>query len=129
MKRDMDLIRRILLTLEANEGRSLAAAEVAEDDDEIRAVAFHFQLLEEAGFVRANLFTHYDEALNGTLERITWEGYEFLDLLRDQSLINRASKAVGQHVRSMPLSLFAQVLRGMLVEKLREKGIPVPESQ
>lgn len=49
MKRDMELIRLILLKIEESDGSELTASEFAEFDG--RIVGYHFRLIDDAGFL------------------------------------------------------------------------------
>jgi hypothetical protein len=87
MKRDMELIRELLLKLEAFGHMPLTVSTVAYWDlgyEEHRSeeVIHHLELLVEAGYVQAAARAFDNE---GTLafKRLTWSGYEFLDTIRD----------------------------------------------
>jgi hypothetical protein len=85
----MDLIRLLLM-------RS-AGYDVAEDvnkySDEERA--FHIALLKDAGYVIAVI--GHDEHGNinrARTARLTWQGYEFLQLMLDKTIWNRAKEVI-----------------------------------
>lgn len=87
MKRDMDLVREILLFVEKHCGEyshrvdSEAMGKHDEMDDVIRV---HISILKEHGFLNGSL-----SRAGWTVNRLTWEGYELLDNIRD---ISRWSK-------------------------------------
>jgi hypothetical protein len=82
MKRDMDLVRKILLALEGNEHvyqhEQLKIEGYSPDQ-----VGFHMFLMMEAKLITGTEISTMDskspEVLPGS---ITWEGYEFLDNAR-----------------------------------------------
>ena len=80
MKRDMDLIREILLQVEARENPNSWKVEKVEiegrDNQEIDG---HVHLLLEAGFVGAT-------SAGGPVNRLTWEGHELLDSICDPTV-------------------------------------------
>ena len=81
MTRDWDLIRQILLTVEAAQ-----AHERISDNDIEGCTPEHFHhnaiLLTEAGFVHAMILANLETTL---IESLTWEGHEFLDSIRDEA--------------------------------------------
>lgn len=79
MKRDWDLIRQILLTVEAAE----ADEKISDNDiDGCPPESFHYNsvLLSEAGLVHAMILPNLQTTL---IESLTWEGHEFLDSIRN----------------------------------------------
>jgi hypothetical protein len=89
MKRDMDLIRQILLAIESAE-EALDVVETlvphidgVRDEKEARRVYQHAVWLREAGFVtghdQLSPLDFYDAVL-------TWQGCEFIDTVRDNDI-------------------------------------------
>ena len=100
MKRDIDLLRRILLDLESG---SSALHDGSEDPQTLH---YHIQLLHDAGLIVA------DELVPGQWwpERITWAGHEFLDLARNDISWNRAKSNVASKVGSAPFEIVQELL-------------------
>ena len=91
MKRDMDLVRKILLKVEGLpfDGRFYDVSVEGRSDDEI---TYHVMLLHEAGFIEAINLSN----LGGTCwkpKRLTYSGHEFLDAARSDTVWQKA-KAV-----------------------------------
>jgi len=83
MKRDMDLIRTILLNVEADETLTGAVRSANLDtlgitDRTVAEVTYNSVLLVEAGFLVGEEF-----AGHVLIFRLTWEGHEFLDSVRN----------------------------------------------
>jgi DNA-binding transcriptional ArsR family regulator len=92
VKRDLDLIRRILLATEEAPDFTLSCSDLASDDLPLATVAQHVQLLQEAGYLEANLLDLEGQGvLDGTIDRLTWAGHEFLEAARDNSVCKRPS--------------------------------------
>lgn len=87
MKRNWDLIRRILLKLEEK-----AVPEDFLMSDQIQGfdrvtVAYHFKLLHQAGLIEgmdSSSIGQFDFYVTG----LTWQGHEFLDKIRNDTLSN-----------------------------------------
>lgn len=83
MKRDMDLVRDLLLKIEAKkdaELKDLLPANCTEEDSD--NVIYHLGLLRGAGFIRASVYEMMTSAHWNNIE-LTWQGHDFLDSTRD----------------------------------------------
>lgn len=106
MKRDMDLIREILLRLEQHyldeiEGHSA------------KEIAYHVSLLEGAGLVTQDIYSNLflnDSMLEGI--RITWAGHEFLDASRSVSIWEKAKNIAIEKTGALSF----EVLKAILVQ-------------
>ena len=91
MKRDMDLVREILKAVEA----------IEEDDSvthfQLEGLApyvtdYHVARLKEAGFLRAEMMSgHRPRAV---VLGLTWQGHEFLDAIKNDTVYRRVQKKV-----------------------------------
>ncbi len=106
MKRDMDLIRKLLLVVENSDALRLEASSIEREDP--TAVGYHFELLHDAGFLlprtsvgETSTVMH---AATGEVmlvkPQLSWNGCEFLDKVRDDT--------VWKHVKSK-VSVFSSV--------------------
>jgi hypothetical protein len=100
MKRNMDLIRGILLAVERLDAGKGEDVDVVIDDIEPHILAAHVRLLMEADFLDAHeIPDNVAEFSHFIPTRLTWSGYEFLDLVRDPEVWRRtkagAAKAGG----------------------------------
>ena len=90
MKRDMDLVREILIAVE--EG-NLALDGLGYDQDRIY---LHVELMKEHGLVEAAIVPDSDgvehRVLVCSVERLTWKGHDFLDKARSKSIWEQAKK-------------------------------------
>ncbi len=101
MKRDMDLVRLILLKIEEDYvSTALYNIEINGYDKE--TIAYHCKILHEAGFV-SDYDSHYaDNALQSFgVGSLTWEGNEFLDKIRDDSFWGKTKKEIKE--RGLPM--------------------------
>ena len=86
MKRDMDLIREILLLVEGRKPKQPMDVEI--DGRDRQEIFGHVQLLQEAGLVEASF-------MGGPISevhRLTWDGHEFLDSVRDPTVWAKVTK-------------------------------------
>jgi hypothetical protein len=106
MKRDMDLIREILLAIERLDTGADDDLDVVVDGVDPRVVNAHLRLLDEAGFINAHEIPDDTEEFSHFVPtRLTWSGHEFLDAVRDPEVWRRtkagAAKAGGAGVEFM----------------------------
>jgi hypothetical protein len=120
MKRDMDLIRSILLALEARDesveaNRVHDHLRIAGHDD--RVVALHVKLLEDAAFLEADYMTVEGHGIVFARPyRITWQGYEFLAAASNEGAWNSVKTLVKSKSPDVPFS----VLQSLLIETAKK---------
>ena len=101
MKRDIHLIRRILLRVEAAEG--IITMPQLEDLADLRTVALHVEWLAEAGLLKVEhlIPDSLDAALDAVILRQTWQACEFLDAAYDDHLWESALVRIQERVSSV----------------------------
>ena len=120
MKRDMDLVRKILIWAEDRD-ESLTAPRpdnhLAIDGYDDRVVALHVKLLQEAGFLEAS-FVEADGfgIVFARVRRLTWAGYEFLAAARDDTVWAQTKGVIKSKTRDVPFS----VLQALLIEGVKQ---------
>jgi hypothetical protein len=91
MKRNLDLIRKILIDVEGGGyasdptgGASRIGDLPIGGDTDHDVITYHLLLLEEAGYVRVRSDDDDDDD-RSKLVRLTWQGHDYLDKIRDDS--------------------------------------------
>jgi len=103
MRRDWDLLRRIMLQVEElPDSRSLLFSDGIRGVD-AEAAFYHMRLLIEAGLAEGDCQGCVGSANDGTLCRLTWQGHELLDHIRRDTIWNRVKETVRK--KSLDLSL------------------------
>lgn len=119
MQRDMDLVRTILLTLEAHESAFVVTDSLVITGYHTDLVIDHIVLMAEAGLVGVIApATHGDDEQI----RITWAGHEFLANARDDATWRKARSIAGK-VGSASFGVIVHVLTGVIDAKLKAAGI------
>ena len=127
MKRDMDLIRDLLLKIEDGQRSfDLLTPEVAEilgenGDDRLprqqaELLEYHLTLLDSAGLITIQA------KLSGAvwqIGQITWAGHDFLDTIRDPA-IWRATKAGAKQAGGFSLDLLKALAKGLIKKKIEQ---------
>ena len=109
MKRDMDLVRLILLKLNENEhGFAPKDFEITGFSEE--AVGYHCLLLNEAGLIQAVENTNQLSPSPIALPlRLTWEGHEFIDNAQNTQVWSQTREAVSK-LDDVSFSVWGNVL-------------------
>lgn len=96
MRRDMDLVREILLAIEKDEKDPLGWVELELPTRSRKEVAYHVMLMHQAGLVAArDVSTMGDDGFDWRPKSLTWQGHEFLEAARNDTIWR---KAVGKMV-------------------------------
>lgn len=112
MKRDMDLVRLILLEIEDHQ-HGLAPQRLPIEGYADEQIGYHVHLMGQAGLLKVA-----DVTCQGSLSpeaipvRMLWAGHDFLDAARSDTIWNRAKKHLGAEWTSVPL----EVLKALLVK-------------
>ncbi len=113
MKRDLDLIRTILLQVEEKD-RRFSPEEV--EGHSLEKVDYHLVLLLEAGLIGGSKFSNGFVSSSVLVTQLTWSGHDFLDAARNKSIWEKAKKYVAAKLKldSVPL----EVIKGVLIREL-----------
>ena len=96
MRRDMDLVREILLAIEKNEKDPLGWIDLELPNRSRKEVAYHVMLLHQAGLITAHdVSTMGADGFDWRPKSLTWQGHEFLEAARNDTIWR---KAVGRMV-------------------------------
>jgi hypothetical protein len=117
MKRDMDLIRNILFSIErfpAEGGGEILKLEGHTDND----ISYHVMLLDEAGLIKAVDLSASSDILFIPI-RLTWQGHEFLDAARDDTRWNKTKDAMAKAG-----GFVFEVAKVLLIELMKKQLIP-----
>lgn len=99
MKRDMDLIRLLLLQTEGEE-----EVEISNYTNE--QIKYHQELLIEAGLVNGSITrTHGGSII--FIKRLTWEGHEFLADVKNETVWRETKKTALEKGADMSLSVLS----------------------
>lgn len=110
MKRDWDLIRKILFATEQNPYPDLPVTLNIEGYDP-ELITYHVRLLDEAGLIEA--YDAGEDTWQPT--RLTWNGHEFLDASKNDEFWNKAKETL-KKVGSATFPYLFQILLDLAKE-------------
>ncbi len=116
MKRDMDLIRKLLLVWEELDGTGEDHSGLLEGYTG-EQIGYHAYLLVDAGLARgADTSTRASVLPQCILTGLTWEGHEFIDAARDEQHWTKAKGAM-----SKAGGFSVSVMKELLILYLKQK--------
>lgn len=96
LKRDLDLVRSILLRVEGA-GSALGLRDFSSDAYTDDVVAYHLQLMENRGLIDASFTKDWSgSVVKATIGGLTWEGADYLDAIRDDGLWRKTKDALAR---------------------------------
>jgi hypothetical protein len=115
MKRDMNLIRLLLLNAEGEEPKPDLSAFTEEQ------TMYHSRLLIEAQLVHGRIITDRWQRPTGRSQilRLTWSGHEFLDTARNNTIWKKAGERIKKAGLVVPLTLIQEILNQLVRERLK----------
>ncbi len=110
MKRDMDLVRQILLKIEEHEhGRAPTELVIEGHTDE--EVGYHVHLMGQAGLLKVADVTDMGSASPEAIPiGMMWAGHDFLDAAREPSLWEKAKQKLGAGFASVSFDVLKELL-------------------
>src|ERR1017187_6285328 len=104
MKRDMELIRWLLIEQESGE----SLPEVTRYPEDVQL--YHFKLLADTNLIEASFIPEVGVPKQALIRRITWAGHDFLDSSRDSKLWKMAKDHIIKPGASWTFSLLVEWL-------------------
>ncbi|MFS9448744.1 DUF2513 domain-containing protein [Streptococcus cristatus] len=122
MKRDMELCRLILFKIE-EEYKSNAIFNISISGYDSEEIAYHCNLLFNFGLISSYQATYADNSLHVfSVGSLTWEGHDFLDKIREDTVWNSTKKKIKENMLPMTLdvikSISASVISAMLKDAM-----------
>jgi len=116
MKRDMDLVRKVLLELETK----TRAGEIKIEGYSDAQVGYHCYLIADAGLaVGGDVTPRGSEGPKWQLFHLTWAGHDFLDAAREPSRWEKA-KSVVSRIGGVSMAVLIEILKQLTAEQVRK---------
>ena len=117
MKRDMDLVRQILLNAEA-QGSGFTNTRLSVESYTDEQIDYHAYLMWQAGLVEASDTSASDSpSPSAILHNLTWKGHDFLDAAKSNTVWEKAK----EKAKSVGGALAFDLLKELLVATARSQ--------
>lgn len=114
MQRDMELIRKILFKIEDTVNNT-ATFDLEIEGYTFEQVAYHCSLLYEGGYIHAyNPQYACGKVQAFSVSRLTWEGHEFLDKIREDTIWNKTKEAISNKGLPFVFDIVKSVSSGII---------------
>jgi hypothetical protein len=126
MKRDMNVIRSLLLKLEAMDNGSVfrpvliswASPELAVEQVSPDQVDYHLSLLRERGLIEPSEGGTMDGKI--FFRRLTWEGHDFIDAIRSDDIWRKTQRGA-EEVGSWTFDLVKDLAKGFVKKQIEQR--------
>jgi Hypothetical protein (DUF2513) len=108
MKRDLELVRLLMLEIESKDDR-FDHTKLAIDGYDLSQIDYHLQLLIEAQFVIGRVIKNFGGSII-KVEKLSWEGCNFLDDARNESVWKKTMATVKEKGGSVSFAVLTQLL-------------------
>lgn len=118
MKRNIDLIRKLLLYLEEKPDDGIVE-NLEMNGFSKNEVQYHFILMDQAGLIRCERSVSSstsDRVIRVYPFSLTWQGHEFLEASRNDTFWNKAKELVKSKSGALPID----VLKALLISMAKE---------
>ncbi len=119
MKRDMELIRTILLEVEAVDSYAPHPSEGCSPQHYL----YNCYLIHNAGLAAG--VTFHEDPPDVRLSHLTWRGHEFLDAIRQDTVWEKTKSSLGTQITSVGFEIVKGVANSFVTQKLKEMGVPI----
>jgi len=115
MKRDMDLVRKILLLMEASSQNQVPNIEGYSSNE----VGHHVYLMMQAGLIDGADITSMDDDYRIAIPtELTWQGHDFLDACRNENIWNRAKESLRLVGGDVPIAVMKTILTEIITKQV-----------
>ncbi len=109
MKRDLELVREILLAVEKSDQAPDEWVNINLPSRNPSLVSYHVKMLHDAGLLDATDLSDFSES-SWVPRSLTWAGHEFLDAARNDTVWNKAISTLKEKSASVPFEILKAVV-------------------
>lgn len=117
MKRDMELIRKLLLFFDEKETPEQVQVPPIDGYNDL-TIKYHLVLMYDAGLLRCEPVTSTtsDRVIYVLPFELTWDGHEFLDTIRNDSVWQRVRETISAKGGSLAFSIISKLASKFALE-------------
>ena len=118
MKRDMDLVRRILKeTSESSE--SLDAQVFINDECDLQTICYHMDIMSQYGLIEASTHKAFGgKYIFGQVDQLTWAGNDFLASVTSDMVWSQVKLDIAKKAADAPFSVIAALATKICASQL-----------
>jgi len=118
VKRNMDLVRKLVLAVEENP-TGFAPKDLGIEGYNKEEIGYHLYIMLEAGLIRGtDVTTHGSKSPEAIATGLTWAGHEFADAARDPDRWEKAMQLTKEKAGSVTLDVLTKLLTSLMSSAL-----------
>lgn len=107
MKRNMELVRELLLRVEADEGFGSLASKYSQEE-----IVGHVEILLDAKLLEGKVYHDLSgDPGSAYIQRLTWAGHEFLDNARNDTVWNKVTATIKNAATTASFEVLVEMLK------------------
>lgn len=119
MRRDLDLVRSLLLAAEESDGAFDALRMPCKFTEE--EIAFHVELMTAHGLIEAKVERGFGGMpTQADIDGLTWEGFDYLDAIRSPKVWKASRDAIAKAVGDTSLSVVKETCTMVATKLIRQ---------
>lgn len=119
MKRDMDLVRYILMEVEKADA-PLPFEHFIATDRTMDCVAYHIMMMEHHGLVDTTTFLADNDYYHASIKALTWDGCDYLDAIRSDSVWKKTKELISSAAGSTTVGVIKQVAELVVIQSVKQ---------
>lgn len=126
MRRDMDLVREILIATADAEG-SVSIETFVNDNRSMDLVAYNVEMMADHGLIDAKVEREWGgHAVLGTITALTWDGQDYLDAIENDEVWSKTKATIKGTVKHTTLGVIRDVAVAVTKSMIAAKtGLPI----
>jgi hypothetical protein len=117
MKRDFDLIRKILLNVEENHDGGIEIIETFEDYDNL-TLMFHYELLIDIGLLKGSVLRVNTGEGHCICKGLTWFGYDYLAKIKDETVWKKTKKTIREQGVEFTIEIISRIATKLIEDRM-----------
>lgn len=116
MKRDMELVRKLLLEIERlHISYDLTNHDLAIESYDMYTIAYHCQIMFEKGLISSYKPIEVDGGIAGfRVGGLTWDGNDFLEKIRDNSVWHKTKETIKEKGLPLLIETIKEIANGFI---------------
>lgn len=109
MKKDIELIRKILIAIENDNGDPLEWIDLKIEGYNEATISYHIELLYQKGYIDAENLSSFGQYL-WVAKSLTMDGHEFLDSIRNETVWNKVLNVIREKGGDITIEALKQLV-------------------
>ena len=116
MKRNMELVRELLLRVEADEDFGALASKYSQEE-----IVEHVEILLDAKLLEGKVYHDLSgDPGSAYIQRLTWAGHEFLDNARNDTVWNKVTATIKNAATTASFEVLVEMLKAGVLAAIQK---------